>query len=291
MQRCGCILIPIAIQREMDFVVQSPTRGRDIDHSRLVPIREDTDLMTTHGDKPFDTADFLATAGTGRSIVRQKAKGLFFSQGGLADSVFYIQGGRAKLTVVSKRGKVATVTLLDKGDFFGEEAMSKGNTERSSTASAVSVCLAMRIARDEMLRVLHEEHAFSDFFMQFILMRGIRTQADLVDQLFNSSEKRLARILLIMAEYGQPGAPETLIPPVTQETLAEMIGSTRSRVSFFMNRFRSLGYIEYHGRIRVHTSLLNVVLHDELPEENASRPKLLDPPSEKSRSQRSASSM
>jgi CRP/FNR family cyclic AMP-dependent transcriptional regulator len=132
-----------------------------------------------------------------------------------------------------------------------------------------------------MLRVLHEEHTFSDFFMQFVLKRGIRTQADLVDQLFNSSERRLARTLLIMAEYGQPGAPETLIPPISQETLAEMIGSTRSRVSFFMNRFRSLGYIEYDGRIRVHTSLLNVVLHDALPEENASRPTLLNPISHK----------
>jgi CRP-like cAMP-binding protein len=143
---------------------------------------------------------------------------------------------------------------------------------------ALSVCVALKIERAQMLRVLHEEHTFSDFFMQFILTRGIRTQADLVDQLFNSSERRLARTLLLMAEYGGPGEPETLIPPVTQETLAEMIGTTRSRVSFFMNRFRKLGYIEYNGRIRVHTSLLNMVLHDELPEENASRPKLLDPP-------------
>jgi CRP/FNR family cyclic AMP-dependent transcriptional regulator len=167
------------------------------------------------------------------------------------------------------------------GDFFGEESMSGNETLRSSTATAITACVAMKIARLEMLRVLHEEHTFSDFFMQFILTRGIRTQADLVDQLFNSSERRLARILLIMAEYGQPGAPETLIPPITQETLAEMIGATRSRVSFFMNRFRALGYIEYDERIRVHTSLLNVVLHDELPDENASRPKLLDHPSQK----------
>jgi CRP-like cAMP-binding protein len=142
----------------------------------------------------------------------------------------------------------------------------------------VSVCVALKIERTRMLRALHEVHAFSDFFMQFILARGIRTQADLVDQLFNSSERRLARTLLLMAEFGQPGEPVTLLPPVTQETLAEMIGTTRSRVSFFMNRFRTLGYIEYNGRIRVHTSLLNVVLHDDLPEENASRPKLLDPP-------------
>jgi CRP-like cAMP-binding protein len=138
--------------------------------------------------------------------------------------------------------------------------------------------MVLKIERERMLRALHEEHAFSDFFMQFILTRGIRTQADLVDQLFNSSERRLARTLLLMADFGKEGEPEPLIPPVTQETLAEMIGTTRSRVSFFMNRFRKLGYIEYDGRIRVHTSLLDMVLQDSLPEENASRPKLLDPP-------------
>jgi CRP/FNR family transcriptional regulator, cyclic AMP receptor protein len=228
-------------------------------------------------EKPFQSAVFLTTAGAGRSIVSLREKENFFSQGGPADAVFYLQSGRAKLSVVSKKGKEATVTLLAVGDFFGEESMSGADTTRTATASAVTSCVAMRIARLDMLRVLHEEHSFSDFFMQFILTRGIRTQADLVDQLFNSSERRLARTLLIMAKYGDPGAPETLIPEITQETLAEMIGSTRSRVSFFMNRFRELGYIEYNGRIRVHTSLLNVVLHDELPEENASRPKLLDP--------------
>jgi CRP-like cAMP-binding protein len=194
----------------------------------------------------------------------------------LADAVFYLQNGHAKLTVVSKRGKEATVTLLTVGDFFGEEAMAGAGTMRTATASAVSVCMVLRIERDRMLEILHEEHSFSDFFMHFILSRGIRTQADLVDQLFNSSERRLARILLLMAEFGKDEKPEPLIPHVTQETLAEMIGTTRSRVSFFMNRFRKLGYIEYNGRIRVHTSLLDVVLHDSLPEENAERPKLLD---------------
>jgi CRP-like cAMP-binding protein len=237
--------------------------------------------MTEKTTEPFDTKSFLASAEAGRNIVGRRAKQTFFAQGASADSVFYLKRGRAKLTVISKRGKEATVTLLAAGDFFGEESMSGNETLRSSTATAITACVAMKIARLEMLRVLHEEHTFSDFFMQFILTRGIRTQADLVDQLFNSSERRLARILLIMAEYGQPGAPETLIPPITQETLAEMIGSTRSRVSFFMNRFRALGYIEYDERIRVHTSLLNVVLHDELPDENASRPKLLDHPSQK----------
>jgi len=227
--------------------------------------------------KHFDTADFLASEGSGRSILRHKPREVYFSQGTPADSVFYLQNGQAKLTVVSKRGKEATVTLLAAGDFFGEESMASFGALRTSTASAVSICMALKIDRDVMLRVLHEEHEFSDFFMKFILNRGIRTQADLIDQLFNSSERRLARTLLLMAEFGQPGEPMTLIPPVTQETLAEMIGTTRSRVSFFMNRFRKLGYIEYNGRIRVHTSLLNMVLRDELPEENASRPKLLDP--------------
>jgi CRP-like cAMP-binding protein len=168
--------------------------------------------------------------------------------------------------------------MLAAGDFFGEESMAGAGALRTASALAVSTCVALKIERSQMLRVLHEEHVFSDYFMQFILNRGIRTQADLVDQLFNSSERRLARTLLLMAEFGGPGEPEPLLPPVTQETLAEMIGTTRSRVSFFMNRFRKLGYIEYNGRIRVHTSLLNMVLHDSLPEENASRPVLLDPP-------------
>jgi CRP-like cAMP-binding protein len=202
--------------------------------------------------------------------------------------VFYLQSGRAKPTVVSKRGKEATVTMLAAGDFFGEESMAAVGAVRAASATAVSACVALEIERARMLRVLHEEHAFSDFFMQFILTRGIRTQADLVDQLFNSSERRLARTLLLMAEFGGPGEPEPLLPPVTQETLAEMIGTTRSRVSFFMNRFRKLGYIYYNGRIQVHTSLLNMVLHDELPEENTSRPKLLDPPPSPARTARRA---
>jgi len=228
--------------------------------------------------KPFDTETFLVTEGPGRSSSRHPARQAFFSQGDPADAVFYLQNGRAKLTVISKRGKEATVTLLSTGDFFGEESMAEPGARRTSTASAISVCMVLRIERERMLRTLHEQHAFSDFFMRFILLRGIRTQADLVDQLFNSSERRLARILLLMADFGKPGEPEPLIPHVTQETLAEMIGTTRSRVSFFMNRFRKLGYITYNGRIRVNLSLLNMVLQDSLPEENATRPKLLDPP-------------
>ncbi len=192
--------------------------------------------------------------------MRLKAKQVFFSQGSPADSVFYLQSGRAKLTVVSERGKEATITLLSAGDFLGEEAIAGVPGLRLATATAITACTALKIRREEMVRVMHEEHGFSDLFLKFLLARSMRTQADLVDQLFNSSEKRLARILLLMAEFGKPGEPETLIPKITQETLAEMIGTTRSRVSFFMNRFRKHGFIDYNGRIRVHKSLLNVVL-------------------------------
>ena len=227
--------------------------------------------------RPFDTIVFLATAGSERRIVARKARETFYAQGEASEAVFYLQSGRAKLTVVSKRGKEATITLLVAGDFFGEEAMAGADERRPATATAITVCKVLQITKKEMIRVLHEEHKFSDFFLKFILIRSLKTQADLIDQLFNSSERRLARALLLMAEFGKPGEPETLLPAVTQETLAEMIGTTRSRVSFFMNRFRKLGYIDYSGRIRVHKSLLNVVLHDQLPEQNASRPALLDP--------------
>ena len=214
-------------------------------------------------NKPvFDPALFLASAGLGRKIERFARKQAFFSQGDPADSIFYLQKGRAKVTVVSKAGKEATIALLSAGDFVGEESLVSGTGLRLSTATALSACIALRIARNEMARVIHDEHAFSDLFLKFLLARSMRIQADLVDQLFNSSEKRLARILLLMAEFGRPGAQETTIPKISQETLAEMIGTTRSRVSFFMNRFRKLGFIEYNGRICVHKSLLNVVLHD-----------------------------
>jgi CRP-like cAMP-binding protein len=229
-----------------------------------------------HGS--FETAAFLGTEGSGRSIRNYTAKQIFFSQGRPADAVFYLQAGRAKLTVLSKSGKEATVTLLAAGDFFGEESMAGAETLRTVTASAITACRALKITRAEILRVLKAEHKFSTFFLKFIVNRGMRTQADLIDQLFNSSERRLARTLLMMAEYGEPGKPEAKIPAVSQGTLAEMIGTTRSRVSFFMNRFRKLGYIDYNGGIRVHKSLLNAVLHDRLSEENSSRPKLLDPP-------------
>jgi CRP-like cAMP-binding protein len=224
-------------------------------------------------EKPtFDAGAFLANAGLGRRIVQLEPKEPFFSQGDEADSVFYLQKGRAKLTVVSEAGKEATLTILSAGEFVGEAALAAVPGQSLSTAIAITECTALKIGREEMLRVMHEEPGFSDLFLKFLLTRSMRIQADLVDQLFNSSEKRLARILLLMAEFGQPGEPETLIPKISQETLAEMIGTTRSRVSFFMNRFRELGFIEYNGRIRVHKSLLNVVLHDRLPEDKSERP-------------------
>lgn len=230
----------------------------------------------------FDVATFLANDGLGRKIVQLKTKQVFFSQGNPADSVFYLQKGRAKLTVVSMAGKEATITLLSAGDFIGEESIAAIVGLRMATATAITACTALKIDSKEMVRVMHEEHAFSDLFMAFLLTRSMRIQADLVDQLFDSSEKRLARILLLMAEFGQAGEPETLIPPITQETLAEMIGTTRSRVSFFMNRFRKLGFIEYNGRIRVHKSLLNVILYDQSSEQNAVSASLLGPPQTRS---------
>jgi CRP-like cAMP-binding protein len=222
----------------------------------------------------FDAAAFLANPGLGRKIVELKPNETFFSQGDPADSVFYLQKGRAKLTVVSSGGKEATITLISGNDFVGEGALAAVPGLRLATASAINKCTALRIGRSEMIRVMHDEPAFADIFMKFLLGRSMRAQADLVDQLFNSSEKRLARILLLMAQFGEPGDPETLIPPISQETLAEMIGTTRSRVSFFMNRFRKLGFIDYNGRIQVHKSLLNVVLLDQLPERNAEQPRI-----------------
>ena len=220
----------------------------------------------------FDAAGFLANAGLGRKIVQIKAKRPFFSQGNAADCVFYLQSGRAKLTVVSDQGKEATITLLSVGDFVGEESIAGAVGLRMATATAITNCVALKIDREEMMRVLQSEHTFSDLFLRFLLARSMRTQADLVDQLFNSSEKRLARILLLMAELGKPGDPDEYIPKISQETLAEMVGTTRSRVSFFMNRFRKLGFIEYNGRIRVHKSLLNAVLLERIPEIGSEKP-------------------
>jgi CRP/FNR family transcriptional regulator, cyclic AMP receptor protein len=240
--------------------------------------------MTLAPRTSFDPATFLANAGLGRRIVELKPGENFFSQGDPADSVFYLQKGRAKVTVVSNVGKEATIMLLSGRDFVGEEALASVAGLRLVTATAVTACTALKIMKEEMIRVTHDEHAFSDLFLTFLLARSMRIQADLVDQLFNSSEKRLARILLLMAEFGKPGEPETLIPKITQETLAEMIGTTRSRVSFFMNRFRKMGFIDYNGRIRVHKSLLNLVLHDQMPDDHAVRPKLSVAPRSRSKS-------
>jgi CRP/FNR family cyclic AMP-dependent transcriptional regulator len=225
----------------------------------------------------FDPATYLTHAGMARKIIKVRPKHSFYSQGGDASSVFYLESGRAKLTVVSKRGKEATVTLIAAGDFIGEEALAGSSELRTATAMAITACVALKIERVDMVHLLQTQHAFSDLFLKFVLMRSMRTQEDLVDQLFNNSEKRLARTLLLMAEFGQPGEPDTMIPPITQEALADLIGTTRSRVSYFMNRFRKHGFITYNGRIHVHKSLLNVVLHDGLPESNAKRPVLLDP--------------
>jgi CRP-like cAMP-binding protein len=229
--------------------------------------------MMVELEKPaFDAAAFLATAGLGRKIVHLNPKEAFFRQGDPADSVFYLQKGRAKVTVLSKAGKVATITLLNAGDFVGEEALAGSAGPRLATATAVTACSALKIRRAEMIRFMHEEHDFSDVFLKFLLARSMRIQADLVDQLFNSSEKRLARILLLMAEFGKPGGGEILIPKISQQTLAEMIGATRSRVSYFMNRFRKMGFLSYNGGICVHKSLLNVILLDQPSNEGASEP-------------------
>jgi len=223
-------------------------------------------------EKPeFDTAAFLASAGLGRTIIQLAPKEPFFSQGDPADSVFYLQTGRARVAVVSAAGKEATISLLSAGDFVGEEALAAVPGLRLATATAITACTALRISHEEMIHVMHQEHSLSDFFLKFLLERSMRVQADLIDQLFNTSEKRLARILLLMAEFGKPGDPEQYLPKISQETLAEMIGTTRSRVSFFMNHFRKLGFIEYSGRIKVHKSLLNAVLLDQMPEHHPER--------------------
>jgi CRP/FNR family transcriptional regulator, cyclic AMP receptor protein len=211
----------------------------------------------------FDTKTFLSTINGGRKIGTFPKRQTIFVQGDSADAVFYIKEGKVKLTVVSKIGKEATIGILNEGDFFGEGCL-RGQPIRMCSATAMTDCSVMRIDKKSMMEVLHQEHAFSDLFVAYLLTRNIRYEEDLVDQLFNSSEKRLARILLLLAHFGKEGAPETLIPKISQEMLAEMIGTTRSRVSFFMNRFRQLGFIDYDGGsgFQVHSSLLNIVLHD-----------------------------
>jgi CRP/FNR family cyclic AMP-dependent transcriptional regulator len=210
----------------------------------------------------FDPNAFLAQAGLGRTIVDLKKKQIVFAQGDLAEAVFYIQHGQVRLSVISSGGKEATIALLAQGDFLGEDCIANSQSLRLATATAVTDGAVLKIDKKEMVRALHEQHALSDIFVSYLLSRNLRVQEDLVDQLFNSSEKRLARALLLLAQFGKEGAPEKVIPKISQETLAEMVGTTRSRVNFFMNRFRKLGFIEYNGELLVHRSLLSVVLHD-----------------------------
>ena len=219
--------------------------------------------MNDRCDRPFDPAAFFSSVGLGRKIVEVEPEQTFFTQGDAADSVFCLLKGRAKISVVSAIGKQATITLLSPGDFFGEESLATAPGSRASTATAVNWCTAVKINREDMKRIMHQDHEFCDQFLSYLLARSLRTQADLVNQIFNTSEKRLARTLLLMAEFGKAEEPQTMIPPITQETLAEMIGTTRSRVSFFMNRFRDLGLISYTDRIRVHRLRLQAALQNQ----------------------------
>jgi CRP/FNR family transcriptional regulator, cyclic AMP receptor protein len=211
--------------------------------------------------REFDPKTFLSTIESGRNIAGFSKKQAIFNQGDSSDAVFYIQKGKVRLTVVSKTGKEATIGILKEGDFFGEGCLT-GQLLRLCSATAMTDCSVMRIDKKSMMEVLHREHAFSDLFVAYLLTRNIRYEEDLVDQLFNSSEKRLARVLLLLAHFGKDGKPEVAIPKISQEMLAEMVGTTRSRVSHFMNKFRKLGFIRYNGELEVHSSLLNIVLHD-----------------------------
>ena len=217
--------------------------------------------MKRQTKRAFEPQVFLAKAGVGTSIVTYLKNQKIFSQGDPADSIFYIQHGRVKIAVVSDRGKEAVVALLTRSHFFGEGCLA-GQQVRMGTAVAMSECLIMRVEKARAVRVLHEEPTFSELFVSHLLSRNIRIEEDLVDQLFNSSEKRLARVLLLLAHYGKDSKPEPVVPQISQETLAEIIGTTRPRVSFFMNKFRKLGFIDYNGGLHVHNSLLNVILHD-----------------------------
>jgi len=216
-------------------------------------------------NRDFDPKVFLATIGEGRKLITVAKKQTIFTQGDTADAVFYIQKGKVRLNVVSKVGREATIGILSEGSFFGEGALA-GQVLRMGSAAAMTNCELLRVEKKAMMAALHREHTFSDMFVAYLLARNIRYEEDLVDQLFNSSEKRLARVLLLLAHFGKEGTPESVVPKISQETLAEMVGTTRSRVSFFMNRFRKLGFIHYaggvEGGLQVHSSLLNVVLND-----------------------------
>jgi CRP/FNR family cyclic AMP-dependent transcriptional regulator len=218
-------------------------------------------MTTRKATLPFDPKTFLSKIGKGKTLVRYRTKQVIFAQGDAADAVYYLQKGQVKLSVVSKQGKEAVIALIGAGDFFGEGCLA-GQPLRMATASAVVDCSIVKIEKQTIIRVLHDEPAFSTLFITHLLSRNIRIEEDLVDQLFNSSEKRLARILLLLANFGKEGRPEKVIPKISQEVLAEMIGTTRSRVSYFMNKFRKLGFIEYNGTLEVHSSLLNIILYD-----------------------------
>jgi CRP/FNR family transcriptional regulator, cyclic AMP receptor protein len=218
--------------------------------------------MPTKRSPQFDPKSFLAKVGEGRTISKYRKDQIVFSQGELADAVFYIQKGKVKITVVSDQGKEAVVALLGADEFCGEGCLA-GQPRRIATVTAMTECTIMCLQKTSIIRVLHDEPGFSEIFISHLLARTIRVEEDLVDQLFNSSEKRLARLLLLLANFGKEGRPEPIIAKISQETLAEMIGTTRSRVSFFMNKFRRLGFVDYNGSgLEVHSSLLNVVLHD-----------------------------
>lgn len=219
---------------------------------------------------PFDPKVFLAKVNGGRSITEYRKSETIYRQGDAADAVFYIQSGKAKKTVVSEQGKEAVVALVNAGDFFGEGCLA-GETKRLSTMSAMTDCVIVRMDKASIIRVIHEEPAFAELFIAHLLARNSRVEEDLVDQLFNSSEKRLARTLLLLANFGKSGEPEPVLAKISQETLAEMIGTTRSRVSAFMNKFRQLGLIDYNGHIEVHRALLNVVLHEKPQIRNSPR--------------------
>ena len=217
--------------------------------------------MIAKAKLPFDPHIFLTKVGDGRTIADYRKNQKVFSQGDPADAIFYIQNGKVKLTVISKQGKEAVVGILGTADFFGEGCLA-GQPLRMATAITISACVIARLEKRSTVRVLHDEPTFSELFLTYLLARNIRLEEDLVDQLFNSSEKRLARVLLLLANFGKEGKPEPVITKISQETLAEIIGTTRSRVSYFMNKFRRLGLIDYNGGLQVHSSLLNIVLHD-----------------------------
>ena len=218
--------------------------------------------MATKSRPSFDPKSFLAVVGEGRSIGEYRKDQIVFSQGDPADAVFYIQSGKVKVSIVSKQGKEAVVAIHEMSDFFGEGCLA-GQMRRIATVATMADSVIVRLEKAAIVRVIRQEPAFSEMFMAHLLAQAIRVEADLVDQLFNSSEKRLARLLLLLANFGKDEKPEPILAKISQETLADMIGTTRSRVSFFMNKFRKLGFIDYNGSIEVHSSLLNVVLHDE----------------------------